>query len=86
MKLNPNFLRHTMDNQELVVPVAGADFHGMIRGNRSVSAILDLLAEDTTEEAIVDTMCERFDGDRDVIGRDVADVLSRLKEVGAIIE
>ena len=84
MKLNPNFLRHRMDDREMVVPVAGTGFCGMIKVNRTVSAILDLLAEDTTEEAIVDAMCERFDGDRDIIAADVADVLSRLKEVGAI--
>lgn len=86
MKLNPSFVRYSMDDKALVVPVAGASFRGVIRGNRSVEVILDLLENDMTEDQIVSEMCARFDGDPDEIRADVADVLSRLREVGAISE
>lgn len=86
MKLNKNFIRHSMDGQALVVPTAQADFHGLVQGNKSVGVILECLENDTTEEKIVDVMCERFDGDRDVIAADVADVIRQLKSIGAIDE
>lgn len=86
MKLNPDFLTHTTDGVTLLVPVADAKFHGLVQGNRSVKVILDCLKKDTTEEEIVNTMCEVFDGDRALIEEDVLDVLSRLKEIGAIDE
>lgn len=84
MKLNENFIRHTMDGQALVVPTADAGFHGLIQGNKSVGVILECLENDTTEEEIVNVMCERFDGDREIIRADVADVIKKLRAVGAI--
>ena len=75
-----------MDGMALLVPVTGADFHGIVQGNKSVDVILECLQNDTTEEEIVNVMCARFEGDRAVIAADVADVVSRLQEIGAIDE
>lgn len=86
MKLNKNFIRHTMDGQTIVVPTADADFHGLVQGNKSVAVILECLENDTTEDQIVEVMCERFSGDRDIIREDVADVIAQLKSIGAIDE
>lgn len=84
MKLNRNFIKHTMDGQTLIVPTSDADFHGLIRGNKTVEVIVDCLERGATEEEIVNTLCERFDGDREMIRADVADVIRRLKEIGVI--
>lgn len=86
MKLNPGFVKHTIDGMTLVVPVAGAKFHGLVQGNNTVGVILDCLQNDVTQADIVNTLCERFNGDRALIEADVADVVSRLKEIGAIDE
>lgn len=86
MRLNHNFILHKMDDMTLVVPVSSADFHGIVQGNKSVAVILECLQHNTTEEEIVNVMCEKFDGSRSVIKKDVADVISRLKEIGAIDE
>ena len=86
MKLNDRFVKHTIDGQTVLVPTAGAPFHGLIQGNKSVDVILDCLKSDTTEEEIVDNMCTRFKGDREIISADVADVIKRLKDIGAIDE
>ena len=86
MKLNKNYIRHEMDGSTLVVPVAGADFHGVVHGNSTVGAILELLENDITLDGIVDAMCERFDGDPAIIREDVEDVVTRLREIGAIDE
>ena len=84
MKLNQNFIKHTIDGQTVVVPTAGADFHGLVQGNRSVEVILDCLENETTEEKITDELFKRFDGDKEQMKADVHDVVTRLKEIGAI--
>ena len=86
MKLNKNFVKHSIDGMTLVVPVSGAEFHGVVQGNKTVGVILDCLSEDTTEEEIVNVLRERFDGDITKIKEDVSGVILRLKEIGAIDE
>lgn len=86
MKLKDTFVQHNMDGQTVIVPTAGADFHGLIQGNKTLAVISDCLKQDTTEEEIVDTLCARFDGDREVIKADVAEAVKKLKEIGAIDE
>ena len=86
MKLNDTFVHHNMDGQTVIVPTAGADFHGLIQGNKTLAVISDCLKQDTTEEEIVDTLCARFDGDREIIKADVDEAVKKLKEIGAIDE
>ena len=87
MKLNPNFFACKMDDDTLaVVPVAEATFKGIVQGNRTVGDIIDCLSQDTSEEEIVDFLCEKYNGDRTIIAEDVKDIISRLKKIGAIDE
>ena len=84
MKLKDTFVQHNMDGQTVIVPTAGADFHGLVQGNKTLAVIADCLKQDITEEEIVDTLCARFDGDREIIKADVAEAVKKLKEIGAI--
>ncbi len=84
MKLNPNFIKHTIDDQTVVVPTAGADFHGLVQGNKSVAVILECLENETTEEEITEELARRFSGDKEVMRADVRDVISQLRSIGAI--
>lgn len=84
MKLNTNFVKHTIDGQTVVVPTADAQFHGLVQGNKSVEVIMDCLENDTTEDEIVEVLYKRFDGDKEVMRADVRDVISKLKGIGAI--
>lgn len=86
MKLNKNFIHHQFDGETVIIPTAGADFHGLIQGNKTLSAITECLMQDTTEEEIVDSLCAQFDGDRKDIKADVAEAVKKLKEIGAIDE
>ena len=86
MKLNYHFLTHELNGETLIVPTAGADFHGLIQGNKTLAAIAECLKSETTEEEVVDTLCARFDGDREIIAADVAEAIARLREIGAIDE
>ena len=84
MKLNSNFVKHTIDGQTVLVPTAKAPFHGLVQGNKSVDFILECLKSETTEDEIVESMCRHFNGDRETIASDVSDVITRLKSIGAI--
>ncbi len=86
MKLSSDFIVHNIDGMTMLVPVENAGFHGVARGNKSVEVILRCLERGATEEEIVEAMCARFDGDRKQMEADVADVLTQLRSIGAIIE
>ncbi len=86
MKLNDSFICYLLDGETVIVPTAGADFHGLVQGNKTLAAITDCLKNDVTEEEIVDTLCKRFDGGRENIKTDVRKAIEKLKEIGAIDE
>ena len=84
MKLKSCFIHHQFDGETVIVPTAGAGFHGLIQGNKTLAAIVECLSNDVTEDEIVDSLCARFNGNRELIKADVAEAVSKLKEVGAI--
>lgn len=84
MKLNKDFILHISEGETKLVPTGKANFSGIVRGNKTLGAVLELLAEDTTEAEIVAAMKERFDAPEDVIARDVKKALEGLSKIGAI--
>ena len=89
MKLKADYVVYDANDGEKLAVATGKEadnFSGLLRANRSASAILDCLAEETTEEAIVDVMAARFDAPRETLAADVAKVLETLRSVGAIEE
>ena len=86
MKLKKEFIAHDTGSESLLVPAGGAGFSGLVKGNKTLGAILALLKEDTTEEAIIAAMKQRFDASEDIIVRDVKKALSELRTIGALDE
>ena len=86
MKLKSDFITHNINDETLLVPVGNASFHGIVRGNPTLGAIVALLEKDTTEEAVVDAMCREYDAPRETIVADVHRVVEKLREIGAIEE
>jgi hypothetical protein len=86
MKLNKAFIDHNAGEESVLVPTGKAEWSGVIRGNRILGEILALLHEETTEEAVVAGMKERFDAPEGAIEQDVARALKALREVGALDE
>ena len=84
MKLKDGFLPHDTGSESIIVPMGGAGWSGVVRGNKTFGAILDLLKEDITEAAIISAMCARFDAPEEVIAKDVHTVLENLRKIGAI--
>ena len=86
MKLNKEFIPHETGGESLLVPTGAADFSGLVKGNETLGAILDLLKQDTTEAEMVAAMMARFDAPEDIIARDVHKALTELRKIGAIDE
>lgn len=84
MKLNKNFLVHKTGNDTIIVPTGNADFSGVVKGNETLGAILDLMKKDTTEERIIQEMMKMYDAPRETIEKDVRKIISSLKGIGVI--
>ena len=86
MKLKQEFITHNTGDESLLVPTGAADFSGIVRGNRTLGVMLEMLKAETTEEELVAAMKARFDAPDGAIERDVAKTLSELRKIGAIDE
>lgn len=86
MKLNQDFIFHSVGDETVLVPTGDASFHGLIRGNKTLHAILTCLEKETTEEEMLCSLKEKYDGDEAAIRSDLNNVLSQLRSIGAIDE
>ncbi len=86
MKLNENFVIHTIGDETMLIPTAAASFHGLGEGNRTVGFILNRLTQETTEEEITDALAAEFIGDREEMAQDVRAIIEKLRAIGAIDE
>lgn len=60
--------------------------HGLIHNNKTGNFIFKQLQQETTEEAIVDAMVEKYDAPRDVIAKDVSNFVGQIREMGLLDE
>ena len=86
MKLKKEYIVHNVGDETLLVPTVEADFHGLVQGNKTVDTILNCLTEDTTEERILIALKEKYDGDEADMRADIADVIAKLRSIGALDE
>ncbi len=86
MKLSKYFILHDSDGETILVPTGNASFSGIVRGNKTLGAVLECLRSETTEEDIVAALKARFDAPEGAIERDVAKALAALGKIGAIDE
>ena len=69
-----------------LIPTGDTEFSGLVRGNKTLGVILELLQSDTTEEEMISKLTERFNVTEETASRDVKRVLSELRKIGAIDE
>ncbi len=86
MKLKKGFITYDTDSESMLIPSGSVSFSGLVKGNRTLGAVLTLLKEETTEAEIIASMKNRFDAPEEVIASDVAKVLSELRSIGALDE
>lgn len=86
MKLKPEFIVHHTEKESLLVPSGSAAFSGIVKGNATLGAILELLKTETSEAEIIQAMCARFEAPEEKIARDVKKALDGLRGIGAMDE
>ena len=86
MKLKDEFITQDIDDTQFLVPLGAQAFSGIVRSNRTAAFIVDCLARETTEEAIVDAMMNKYDAPRSTIAEDVRRILDTLRQIGALEE
>ena len=85
MKLKDTYITHDSDGKQILLDTSSS-FAGLIRNNRTAAFIVECLKEDTTEEEIVEDMLEKYDAPKDVLARDVSEVIEKLRKAGALDE
>ena len=86
MKLKSDFITYSANREALLVSTGKAEFSGLVKGNRTLGAILDLLKEETDEASVIAAMQARFNAPAVVIAEDVRHAISELSRIGALDE
>ncbi len=86
MKLKPDFITQDIDDTRYLISVGAESFQGIVRSNRTAAFIVDCLREETTQDAIVDKMCARYDAPRETVCADVKEILDTLRSINALDE
>ena len=86
MKLKKEFLLHNTNNESILVPTGNAEFSGVVRGNTTLGAVLELLTSEITEGELIAKMDSRYDAPAETIEKDVKKVLQELRKIGALDE
>lgn len=85
MKLNDTYITHDSDGEQILLDTSSS-FAGLIRSNKTAAFIVECLKEETTQEKIVEAMFEKYDAPKDVLAKDVSEVIEKLRKVGALDE
>ena len=83
MKLKGTYITHDSDGEQILLDTSSS-FAGLIRSNKTAAFIVECLKDNTTQENIVEAMSEKYDAPKDVLAKDVSDVIEKLKKVGAL--
>ena len=85
MKLKDTYITHDSDGEQILLDTSSS-FAGLIRNNKTAAFIVECLKDDTTQEKIVEAMFEKYDAPKDVLAKDVSEVIEKLRKVGALDE
>ena len=88
MRVKDGFVLHNIGEEYMAVATgeAAENFNGIVRSNETAAYIFELLQKETTEEAIIEAMCEKYEAERRVIERDVAKIIGQMREAGFLNE
>ena len=87
MKLDPRFLTHKTKGEHYIISLSDTKFKGIVKSNETAAFIVECLKEDTSEAAVVDRLLAEYaDAERKTVENDVADIIGKLRSIGAIEE
>lgn len=74
------------DGEQIMVSVGDTKFAGLVRSNKTAAFIVDCLKSETTKDAIVEAMAEKYDAPKDILAKDVEGIIAKLRSIGALDE
>jgi len=88
MKLKYTFEAVDMGEEIICVPVGegAAQVHGILKLNAEGREIIDLLKEETTEDAVISALAAKYENDRATLAGYVRNVLDSLRSAGLLDE
>ena len=87
MKLKPEFITHNLDGEQYMICTDRKCFNGMVNSNDTAAFIIECLKNDTTEKSITDKMMIEYSGaERSIVEKNVADMIAKLRSIGALAE
>lgn len=86
MKIKEGFVKKSVGGVEVVVATgeASADFNAMITLNGSGAFLWSLLENETTEDALLAAMLEKYDVDEATAKRDISAFIKKAKDAGVV--
>ncbi|MBQ4397529.1 MAG: PqqD family protein [Clostridia bacterium] len=70
-----------------MISTSDANFKGIVKNNETAAFIVECLKADTTESNIVDRLLAQYEGaDRSAVSVDVAEIIGKLRSIGALVE
>ena len=88
MKLHDGFITYSTGGEQIMVAAGTASdvFRGMVRSNGTAAFIIDCLKTEISREDLLDKLCARYDAPREIIDRDLENVLNAMRKIGALDE
>jgi hypothetical protein len=88
MKLHNGFITYNSGSEQIMVAAGAASevFRGMVRSNETAAFIIDCLKEEITQAELADKLVARYDAPRELIERDLQNILNTLRKIGALDE
>lgn len=77
-----------LDDQIIAVPVGelATEYHGVLKLNETGAFLLELLKEETTEEALTAALAKEYSVSNDQLAEDVHSYLALFREKGFLAE
>ena len=86
MKIKNDFIVNEISGSTVVIPVGNrvADFNGMLNLNETGVFLFNLLKNDTTIEALVQSLVDEYEVTKEKANEDVITFVNKLKEADII--
>ena len=86
MKFKNDFIVKEISGSTVVIPVGNrvADFNGMLKLNETGVFLFNLLKNDTTIEALVQSLVDEYEVTKEKANEDVITFVNKLKEADII--
>lgn len=85
MKLKSTFVTHQNKDDYMMIDASG-EFSGIVHSNKTTAFIIDCMRQDTSVEEIVEKLLEKYDVSKENAEKSVVEIVSKLKEIGAVDE